>query len=157
MKYITFFAFLALFAWACTPPDGDGKQEQEQAPIEYSSTLAKFWRDATAFTSDTLTDDTTFTYDLGSFNRPISVDLQVSGDSLSGATNVTVILEQSINGTNYAAITTTANAINGAGTSNTRITGDCLGGTIRARAVGTGTQSTIVRMDAIIAESQATQ
>lgn len=148
---------MALMVWACTPP-ADRGQEQGQEPIEYSATMSSgFWQDAAAFTSGTLVDDTTFTYDLGSFNRPISIELQVSGDSLTGATNVTVILEQSINGTNYAALATTANAINGPGTSNTRLTADCLGGTIRARAVGTGTQTTAVRMDALIAQSQPTQ
>jgi hypothetical protein len=153
MKHLAFLTLLALAVLSCEPQAG----EQDQAPIEYGATMGAFWRDATAFTTDTLANAETFTYNIGSFNRPVSIDLQVSGDSLSGSTNVAVILEQSINGTDYAALSTTANAINGAGTSNTRITADCLGGTIRARAVGTGTQSTIVRMDALVAESQPTQ
>lgn len=154
MKYIIPILFLGLALWACSPTPSTPPASE---PVEYGATLATpaYWSNVTDFTTDTVTDAGTLTYAIGSYNRPVAIELQISGDSLSGATAVTVTLEQSINGTNYASLGTAA--INGTGTTNTRITTDVLGGTIRARAVGTGTQSTLVRMDAIVAESQPTQ
>lgn len=151
-KYIFPAAFLAMAVWACVPAS------QPEAPAsepEVAAYEAAYWRNLTDFSTDTVNNSETLTYSIGSFNRPIAIELQVSGDSISGSTAVTVYLEQSINGSDYASLGTAT--INGSGTTNTRITTDCLGGTLRARAVGGGTQATVVAMDAIVADSQPTQ
>lgn len=156
MKYLQYLipaAFLALAVWACVPASQPEAPESE--PAYASAYEAAYWRDLTAFTTDTVNNAETLTYSIGSFNRPIAIELQISGDSISGSTAVTVNLQQSINGSDW--YTLGSAAINGTGTTNTRITTDVLGGTLRATAVGTGTQATVVAMDAIVAESQPTQ
>lgn len=153
-KYLIPLFLLGLAVWACTPASQPDNGAGEPVSVEVASAPA-YWQNLTAFTTDTVNNAETLTYSLGSFNRPIAIELQISGDSISGSTAVTVYLEQSINGSDYASLGTAA--INGAGTTDTRITADCLGGPLRARAVGGGTQATVVAMDAIIADSAPAQ
>ena len=113
-----------------------------------------YWRNLTAFTTDTITNAETLTYSLGTFNQPIAIEVQISADSLSGTLASTVTLEQSINGTDWFVVDT--ETLSGAAP-RLKATGDCLGGWLRVSSVSTGTQSAILRMDAIVAGSAPTQ
>lgn len=127
-----------------------GSGEAPEAEANYTEV---YWRNLTAF-SDTITDAETLTYSLGSFNRPIAVEVQIAADSLSGTLASTVTLEQSINGSDWFVVDT--ETLSGV-TVRLKATGDVLGGTLRVRSVSTGTQSALLRMDAIVTDSQPTQ
>lgn len=113
-----------------------------------------YWSNRPAFTTDTLTDADTMTYSIGEFNRPVAVEVQISADSLSGTMAGTVYLQQSHNGADWFNVDT--ETLSGT-TVRLKATGDVLGGTLRAYVLSTGTQSTALRMDAIVAEAQPAQ
>jgi len=148
MKYLKYIApalFLLAFAAGCSAPQ----------PMQFDvQATPSFWQNLTAFTTDTLTNADTATYSLGTYNRPVSVEVQISADSLSGSTAATATLEQSIAGSDWFIVDT--ETINGV-TSRLKATGDLLGGTLRLRVISSGTQSTALRMDAIIADSAPAQ
>lgn len=147
LKYILPAILLAIIAaLAFTGQAG----EAPEAEAEYSDL---YWRNLTAF-SDTITNGETLTYSLGSFNRPVGVEVQIAADSLSGTLASTVTLEQSINGSDWFVVDT--ETLSGV-TVSLKATGDVLGGTLRVRSVSTGTQSALLRMDAIVTDSAPTQ
>jgi len=136
-------ALLAMFAFST-------KGEQAQG-TEYQG---RYWQNLTAFTTDTIANAETLTYSLGTFNRPVAVEVQIAADSLSGTMASTVTLEQSINGADWFVVDT--ETLSGT-TVRLKATGDVLGGTLRVRSVSTGTQSTALRMDAIVTDSAPAQ
>jgi len=113
-----------------------------------------YWSARPAFTTDTLTDADTMTYSIGSFNVPVAIEVQIAADSLSGTMAGSVQLQQSINGSDWFTVDT--ETLSGT-TVRLKATGDVLGGTLRAYVLSTGTQSTALRMDAIVAESLPAQ
>lgn len=150
-KHIIFgLALLMLFLVSCDGTKNPVQPQEPQASLNY----VPYWSAPTAFTTDTLTNADTMTYNLGSYNRPVALEVVIAADSLSGSTAATATLEHSIDGTHWFVVDT--ETINGV-TSRLKATGDILGGTVRCRVISTGTQSTTLDMDAIIAESTPQQ
>lgn len=146
MKILIITSVLAIVFGLAFTGSGGGTPEVENYTEVY-------WRNLTAF-SDTITNAETLTYSLGSFNRPIGIEVQIAADSVSGTLASTVTLEQSINGSDWFVVDT--ETLSGT-TVRLKATGDVLGGTLRVRSVSTGTQSALLRMDAIVTDSQPTQ
>lgn len=146
MKILIITSVLAIVFGLAFTGRGGGTPEVENYTEVY-------WRNLTAF-SDTITNAETLTYSLGSFNRPIGIEVQIAADSVSGTLASTVTLEQSINGSDWFVVDT--ETLSGT-TVRLKATGDVLGGTLRVRSVSTGTQSALLRMDAIVTDSQPTQ
>lgn len=98
------------------------------------------------YDNDTLTNAGTVTQvTTDSLNYPFAYEINVVSDSLSGATAATTYIETKPYGGQghmWAPVGSTV-TING-GLTYAPITGTCLGGMVRVRTVGTGTQSTRV-------------
>lgn len=130
-------------------------------PSKYNSQLLlgalgeQAYHKTISFSRDTITTsgtaDTT-TQSIGTFNRPITYELQISADSLSGATNAVATLQWSACGscTDWADLATVT--INGVTTRN-RTTGTIMGGKLQLVTIGNATaQSTTLKTDAVVAE-----
>ena len=101
----------------------------------------------------------TVNFTIGSyFGSPTAYDVQVSADSISGATAGNAILQWSAapSGTDWYNISTTV--INGTQT-RARLTGDILGGRLRLHVLApdTATQVTTIRVDGQFSGSEPTQ
>lgn len=101
----------------------------------------------------------TQTVSIGSYiGSPVSYEIQISADSVSGATAGNALLQHSLapTGSDWYTISTTV--INGTST-RARLTGDILGGRLQLYilAPDTTTQVTNIRVDANLAASQPTQ
>lgn len=101
----------------------------------------------------------TQTVAIGSYlGAPVSYEIQISADSISGATAGNALLQHSLapSGSDWYTVSTTV--INGT-TTRARLTGDILGGRLQLYilAPDTTTQVTNIRVDANLAGSQPTQ
>jgi len=147
MKYLTNF-ILALFALALIL--GSCNKRAGGVVLSSAPNIFKFVSlDEDTISTSSSVDTVDFT--IGTFNSPVSYEIQISADSLSGATDATAYVEYqaATSGSDWVSIDQAT--INGVTTRDLE-TGSILGGRLRVRIIsGSGTQSTTVRAAAVIA------
>jgi hypothetical protein len=118
-----------------TPPEEGTEQPADVSAQGFETPRAVILQDG----KDTLTNADTLDLDLGTFNSPITYQIQVSADSVSGSTagNMYLELDSDGDGANFYRLETMT--INGV-TSRLYETGTIVGGTLRLRYIQGGTQ-----------------